>query len=87
METRPGSSDQQHPATSTEQRLMAVNMQALSASISSAVQLAVAEAMASRTQQGDTVLHGPVSGQYSERILGRDHPRYSITWRKRCHLS
>ena len=45
METRPGSSDQQHPATSTEQRLMAVNMQALSASISSAVQLAVAEAM------------------------------------------
>ena len=45
IETRPGPSDQQQPATSTEQPLMAVNMQALSASISSAVQLAVAEAM------------------------------------------
>ena len=44
-ETRPGPSDQQQPATSTEQPLMAVNMQALSASISSAVQLAVAEAV------------------------------------------
>ena len=40
----PGPSDQQ-AVTSTEQPLMAVNMQALSASISSAVQLAVAEAM------------------------------------------
>ena len=42
--SRPGPSDQQ-AETSTEQPLMAVNMQALSASISSAVQLAVAEAM------------------------------------------
>ena len=42
--SRPGPSDQQ-AVTSTEQPLMAVNMQALSASISSAVQLAVAEAM------------------------------------------
>ena len=84
IETRPGPSDQQQAAASTEQPLMAVNMQALSASISSAVQLAVAEAMpesamASRTPLGDTVLHGPVSGQYSERILGRDNQRYSIT--------
>ena len=39
-----GPSDQQ-AVTSTEQPLMAVNMQALSASISSAVQLAVAETM------------------------------------------
>ena len=45
IETRPGPSDQQQPATQTEQPLMAVNMQALSASISSAVQLAVSEAM------------------------------------------
>ena len=43
--SRPGPSDQQQPATSTEQPLIAVNMQALSASISSAVQLTVAEAM------------------------------------------
>ena len=42
--SRPGPSDQQ-AVTSTEQPLMAVNMQALSASISRAVQLAVAEAM------------------------------------------
>ena len=45
IETRPGPSDQQQAGTSTEQSLMAVNMQALSASISNAVQLAVAEAM------------------------------------------
>ena len=45
IETRPGLSDQQQPATSTEQPLMAVNMQALSASICTAVQQAVAEAM------------------------------------------
>ena len=45
IETHPGPSDQQQPATSTEQPLMAGNMQALSASIPSAVQLAVAEAM------------------------------------------
>ena len=42
--SRPGPSDQQ-AVTSPEQPLMAVNMQTLSASISSAVQLAVAEAM------------------------------------------
>ena len=41
IKTRPGPSDQQQ----AEQPLMAVNMQALSASISSAVQLAVEEAM------------------------------------------
>ena len=45
IETRPGPSDQQQPATSTEQPLLAVNMQALSASISTAVQQAVAEAI------------------------------------------
>ena len=45
IETRPGPSDQHQPATSTKQPLMAVNMHALSASISSAVQLAVAETM------------------------------------------
>ena len=45
IETRPGLSDQQQPATSTEQPLVTVNMQALSASISSAVQPAVAEVM------------------------------------------
>ena len=45
IETRPGLSDQQQPATYTEQPLMAVNMQALSASICTAVQQAVAEAM------------------------------------------
>ena len=43
--TRPGPSAQQQAEASTEQPLMAVNMQALSASISNAVQLAVAEAM------------------------------------------
>ena len=45
IETRPGPSDQQQAGTSTEQPLMAVNMKALSASISNAVQLAVAKAM------------------------------------------
>ena len=45
IKTRPGPSDQQQAGTSIEQSLMAVNMQALSASISNAVQLAVAEAM------------------------------------------
>ena len=44
IETRPGPSAQQQ-AEASEQPLMAVNMQALSASISNAVQLAVAEAM------------------------------------------
>ncbi|CAH3176342.1 unnamed protein product [Porites evermanni] len=38
IETRPGPSAQQQAETSTEQPLMAVNMQALSASISNAVQ-------------------------------------------------
>ena len=45
IKTRPGPSAQQQAEASTEQPLMAVNMQALSASISNAVQLAVAEAM------------------------------------------
>ena len=45
IKTHPGPSDQQQAGTSIEQSLMAVNMQALSASISNAVQLAVAEAM------------------------------------------
>ena len=45
IETRPGPSAQQQAEASTEQSLMAVNMQALSVSISNAVQLAVAEAM------------------------------------------
>ena len=45
IETCPGPSAQQQAETSTEQPLMAVNMQALSASISNAVQQAVAEAM------------------------------------------
>ena len=36
IETRPGPSDQQQAGTSTEQPLMAVNMQAPSASISNA---------------------------------------------------
>ena len=45
IETRPGPSDQQQPATSKELPLMAVNMQALLASISNAVQQAVAQAM------------------------------------------
>ena len=44
IETRPGPSDQQ-AGTSTEQPLMAVNTQALSASISNTVQPAVTEAM------------------------------------------
>ena len=44
IETRPVPSAQQQ-AEASEQPLMAVNMQALSASISNAVQLAVAEAM------------------------------------------
>ena len=43
--TRPGPGANQQAEASTEQPLMAVNMQALSASISSAVQPAVAEAM------------------------------------------
>ena len=45
IETHPGPSDQQQAGTLTEQPLMAVNMQALSASISNAVQLAVVETM------------------------------------------
>ena len=45
IETRPGPSAQQQAEASTEHPLMAVNMQALSTSISNAVQLAVAEAM------------------------------------------
>ena len=45
IETRPGPSAQQQAEASIEPPLMAVNMQALSASISSAVQQAVAEAM------------------------------------------
>ena len=45
IETRPGPSVQQQAEASTEQPLMAVNMLALSASISNVVQLAVAEAM------------------------------------------
>ena len=45
IETRPGPSAQQQAKVSTGQPLMAVNMQALSASISNAGQQAVAEAM------------------------------------------
>ena len=49
IETRPGPSAQQQAAASTEQPLMTVNMQALSASVSNAVQQAVAEAIISFT--------------------------------------
>ena len=45
IETCPGPSAQQQAEASTEQPLMAINMQALTASISNAVQQAVAEAM------------------------------------------
>ena len=45
IETCPGPSAQQQAEASTEQPLMVVNMQALLASISNAVELAVAEAM------------------------------------------
>ena len=45
IETRPRPSAQQQAEASTEEPLMAVNMLALSASISNVVQLAVAEAM------------------------------------------
>ena len=48
IETRHGPSAQQQAEASTEQPLMAVNMQVLWASISNAVQLAVAEAMKAR---------------------------------------
>ena len=45
IETCPGPSAQQLAEASTEQPLMAINMQALSASFSNVVQLAFAEAM------------------------------------------
>ena len=73
IETRPGPSAQQQAEASTKQPLMAVDMQALSASISNAVHLAVAEAMKAQSTAApsqDTVHHGPVSCQCTERFLG-----------------
>ena len=66
IETRPGPSAQQQAAASTEQPLMTVNMQALSASMSNAVQHAVAEAMkaqwpAARSQDTQSTTDQPVA--------------------------
>ena len=60
IETRPGPSAQQQAETSTEQPLMAVNMQALSASISNAVQQAVAEAMKAQWPAAPSHLCEPI---------------------------
>ena len=66
IETRPGPSAQQQAAASTEQPLMTVNIQALSASMSNAVQQAVAEAMkaqwpAARSQDTQSTTDQPVA--------------------------